>query len=104
MALVESNVVGGTCVNVGRIPSKAMLAPAEAYFRAGHHPVAGIHTAAVGADLGAMLDARAELVDRLRAETCVDLARTTGSRSAPAGPRSSTAKRSPAARLRAALS
>lgn len=29
VALIESNQVGGTCVNVGCIPSKAMLAPAE---------------------------------------------------------------------------
>src|SRR5258708_680491 len=30
VALMESNVVGGTCVNVGCVPSKAMLAPVEA--------------------------------------------------------------------------
>src|SRR5713226_5047408 len=51
VALMESNVVGGTCVNVGCIPSKAMLAPADAYFRAGHHPFAGIQISANGFDL-----------------------------------------------------
>src|SRR6266851_4080326 len=40
VALMESNVVGGTCVNVGCVPSKAMLAPADAYLIAtGASPV-----------------------------------------------------------------
>jgi len=75
VALMESTVVGGTCVNVGCVPSKAILAPAEAYFRAGHHPFAGIHTCANGFDLSALVDSKAELVDRLRAEKYLDLAR-----------------------------
>src|SRR2546428_825440 len=75
---MESNVVGGTCVNVGCVPSKAMLAPADAYFRAGHHPFAGIQTSAGGVDLRAMVDSKAELVDQLRAEKYLDLAREHG--------------------------
>ncbi len=78
VALMESNVVGGTCVNVGCVPSKAMLAPADAYFRAGHHPFAGIQTSAKSFDLGAMVDSKAELVDQLRAEKYLDLAREYG--------------------------
>jgi mercuric reductase len=75
---MESNLVGGTCVNVGCVPSKAMLAPADAYFRAGHHPFAGIKTSANGFDLGAMVDAKGALVDQLRAEKYVDLAKEYG--------------------------
>src|SRR5229473_2787956 len=78
VALMESNVVGGTCVNVGCIPSKAMLAPADAYFRAGHHHFAGIQTSANGVDLGAMVDSKAELVEELRAKKYVDLAKDYG--------------------------
>jgi len=78
VALMESNVVGGTCVNVGCVPSKAMLAPADLYFRAGHHPFAGIQTSANGVDLGATVDAKAELVDLLRAEKYLDLAKEYG--------------------------
>jgi len=74
VALMESNVVGGTCVNVGCVPSKAMLAPAEAYFRAGHQPFAGVRTSADGFDLAAMVDSKTELVDQLRAEKYIDLA------------------------------
>jgi mercuric reductase len=78
VALMESNVVGGTCVNVGCVPSKAMLAPADAYFRAGHHPFAGIQTSAGRVDLAAMVDAKGELVEQLRAEKYLDLAREYG--------------------------
>ena len=74
VALVESNVVGGTCVNVGCIPSKAMLAPADLFHRAAHHPFTGIDTAARGFDLGKMVDAKAALVNHLRQEKYLDLA------------------------------
>ena len=75
VALVESNVVGGTCVNVGCVPSKAMLAPADLFQRAAHHRFAGIDTAARGFDLAKMVDSKAALVDQLRqtglaAEVC----------------------------------
>jgi mercuric reductase len=33
VAMLEANTVGGTCVNVGCIPSKAMIAPADAYYQ-----------------------------------------------------------------------
>jgi pyruvate/2-oxoglutarate dehydrogenase complex dihydrolipoamide dehydrogenase (E3) component len=52
--------------------------PADAYFRAGHHPFAAIQTSANGFDLGAMADAKAELVDQLRTEKYLDLAREYG--------------------------
>jgi mercuric reductase len=78
VALIESNVVGGTCVNVGCIPSKAMLAPAEQLYRAGHHPFAGIEQVTSGFDLGRLVDAKAALVDELRQEKYLDLADTYG--------------------------
>ena len=78
VALMESNLVGGTCVNVGCLPSKAMLAPVDAHFRAGHHPFVGIGTSANSFDLGAMVDSKAELADQMRAEKYVDLAEAYG--------------------------
>lgn len=78
VALMEANVVGGTCVNVGCVPSKTMLAAAETYHRAGHHPFPGIRTRAEGVDLGALVDSKAELVERLRTEKYLDLAESYG--------------------------
>ncbi len=78
VALMESNVVGGTCVNVGCIPSKAMLAPAEQLYRAGHHPFTGVERVAPAFDLGQLVDSKAALVDELRQEKYIDLADTYG--------------------------
>ena len=78
VALMESNVVGGTCVNVGCIPSKAMLAPAEQLYRAGHHPFTGIERVTPAFDLGQLVDSKAALVDELRQEKYIDLAETYG--------------------------
>ena len=78
VALVESETVGGTCVNVGCIPSKAMLAPAELFHRSGHHPFSGIDTFARGFDLGRMVDSKAGLVEQLRHDKYLDLADSYG--------------------------
>lgn len=40
VAVVERGDVGGTCVNVGCVPSKTLLAAAGAYHSAAHHPFA----------------------------------------------------------------
>lgn len=78
VALIESNVVGGTCVNVGCIPSKAMLAPAEQLFRASHHPFAGIEKVTPRFDFGQLVDSKAALVAQLRQDKYLDLAETYG--------------------------
>lgn len=76
VALVECAQVGGTCVNVGCVPSKTLLAAADAYHRAGHHPFAGLPTAtATGpVDLAALVAQKDELVAGMRQTKYVDLA------------------------------
>lgn len=64
--LVERATIGGTCVNVGCIPSKTLLAAAR---RAGGQPAALAAAAA---------DRKAALVARLRQEKYVDLLNTYG--------------------------
>jgi len=44
IALVEGGTLGGTCVNVGCVPSKTLLRAAEANHRRTHHGFAGIPT------------------------------------------------------------
>ena len=68
VAMVEATTPGGTCVNVGCIPSKALLAAAETYHRAGHHPFVGVATADVGVDLAALMAGKDEIVGSLRRE------------------------------------
>jgi len=73
VAIVEQAAVGGTCVNVGCIPSKALLAAAEAAHTAGHQPFPGIHTTAEGADMASLRRGKDELVEGLRQEKYLDL-------------------------------
>jgi len=74
VAIVERNTVGGTCVNVGCIPSKNLLAASETYHHAGHHPFAGISSSQDGVDMGALIDMKAGIVSKLRKEKYLDLA------------------------------
>lgn len=41
VALIERGTIGGTCVNVGCIPSKHLLAGSHVYRTAGDHPFIG---------------------------------------------------------------
>jgi dihydrolipoamide dehydrogenase len=67
VVLVEAAQLGGTCLNVGCIPSKALISLAHDLDRARHRVAAG--TGLVGAldvDLGAAQKWSAGIVDRLR--------------------------------------
>jgi mercuric reductase len=74
VGLIERATVGGTCVNVGCIPSKHLLAASYAYRSAGHHPFSGVSTSQGGVDLEALVGAKTRVVDELRREKYLDLA------------------------------
>ena len=60
------NAFGGTCLNAGCIPSKALLESSELYHRAGHEfKKHGIVTGGVEMDIGAMQKRRAGIVRQL---------------------------------------
>lgn len=74
VALAEAGTLGGTCVNVGCVPSKALLAAAELAWRAGHHPFAGLATSSGPVDLAALVAQKDELVAELRQAKYAELA------------------------------
>ncbi|MFQ5967735.1 MAG: mercury(II) reductase [Acidimicrobiia bacterium] len=74
VALIERHTVGGTCVNVGCVPSKAVLRPSEIYWAAAHHPFTGISTRADSVDMKNLVAQKDELVELLRKEKYTDLA------------------------------
>src|SRR5712691_10657683 len=78
VAMVEARTIGGTCVNVGCIPSKAVLRSSEVNYEAGHHGFAGISTRAGKPDLAAVLAQKDELVAALRQEKYADLVEAYG--------------------------
>ncbi|KUO94605.1 mercury(II) reductase [Ferroacidibacillus organovorans] len=73
IAIIERSTVGGTCVNVGCVPSKTMLRAGEIYHQAGSHPFAGIHTSVRSVDLSALIDQKDALVQELRKHKYEDL-------------------------------
>ncbi len=73
VGIVERATVGGTCVNIGCVPSKALLRAAEHYWRAGHSPFAGVPTSVGPVDLGALVAQKRDLVDQLRQGKYIDL-------------------------------
>ena len=73
VAIIEAGTIGGTCVNIGCVPSKALLRAAEAYHTAGNHPFAGVNTSAESLDWAAMVRQKDELVNDLRDSKYVDV-------------------------------
>lgn len=72
--MIERSTVGGTCVNTGCIPSKALLAAADARQVAadsGRFP--GIATSAAPVDMPALIGGKRDLVDGLRSQKYADL-------------------------------
>lgn len=66
VAMVEGGTLGGTCVNVGCVPSKALIRAAEAQHRRAHHPFAGIPTSDGPADWHLVREQKDALVNQLR--------------------------------------
>ncbi len=73
VALVEHGTLGGTCVNVGCVPSKALLRAGELAWAAGHHPFAGLSTSSGPVDLRALVAQKDVLVAALRQVKYADL-------------------------------
>jgi mercuric reductase len=78
VAMIERETIGGTCVNVGCIPSKALLAAAEARHRAAANRFPGITTEAGSVDVAALIAGKREIVESMRQEKYVDLAHEYG--------------------------
>ncbi|WP_208027879.1 mercury(II) reductase [Rhabdothermincola sediminis] len=74
VAIVERATVGGTCVNVGCVPSKALLAAADAVWHARHPRFAGVPATSGGVDLAAIQAQKRHLVGELRQGKYVNLA------------------------------
>lgn len=73
VALVEGGTLGGTCVNVGCVPSKTLIRAAEVHHRAAHHTFDGVHTGAEPPSFLQVMAQKDELVASLRQEKYWDV-------------------------------
>ncbi|GAB3325718.1 mercury(II) reductase [Geodermatophilus aquaeductus] len=76
--LIERGTLGGTCVNIGCVPSKTLLAAAGARHSAATNPFAGVSTSAGGVDLAALIAQKDELVAGMRQAKYADVAAAYG--------------------------
>lgn len=78
VALIERGTLGGTCVNIGCVPSKTLLAGAGLRQQALSQPFAGITTTAQQADMAALVGQKDELTAALRHAKYADVAQAYG--------------------------
>jgi dihydrolipoamide dehydrogenase len=65
VTLVEKEFIGGICLNVGCIPSKALISMSDLAYRAQHAQDAGIHVEGLRVDLPQLMRWKQSVVDRL---------------------------------------
>ena len=76
--MIEEGVVGGTCVNVGCVPSKALLVAGETRHIALDQHFPGITTTADHVDMSELIAGKDDIVNELRGEKYVGLAELYG--------------------------
>lgn len=73
VVMIERSTTGGTCVNVGCVPSKALIRAGEIQHLAQRHGITGVRTSAEPVDLRALVGQKDQLVSQLRGEKYEDL-------------------------------
>ena len=78
VVLVERGVIGGTCLNVGCVPSKTLLAASGQREHALHSPFGGVPTSAGPVDLASVVAQKDRLVGAMRQAKYIDVAAAHG--------------------------
>lgn len=73
VAVVERGTLGGTCVNIGCVPSKTLIRAAEAVHRAQRTGFDGIEVSGRVVDFASVMAQKSELVEHLRRAKYVDI-------------------------------
>jgi mercuric reductase len=73
VAMMEAGTVGGTCVNVGCVPSKTLIRAMEQFHLAGAHRFQGVETTAGHLYWPAVIDHKDRLVEEMRQSKYVDV-------------------------------
>lgn len=68
VTMIEAGTIGGTCVNVGCVPSKIMIRAAQMAHQQAHHPFSGIETHVPSIDRAKLVAQQQARVDGLRHE------------------------------------
>ncbi|MBO9612886.1 MAG: mercuric reductase [Dyadobacter sp.] len=77
-ALIEKRWVGGTCVNDGCSPTKAMMASAKAVWSVRHNESLGVHVGGITVDFDEILDRKNSIVHTMRGNSEKRILNTAG--------------------------
>ena len=73
VAMIEANTIGGTCVNVGCLPSKTLIQVAKAWHSAAHHPFKGAETKQGDLDWSTIRSEKDALVAEMRQSKYIEV-------------------------------
>ena len=73
VGMIERGIVGGTCVNIGCVPSKTLLRAGEIHQLAKANPFTGLQTSAGEVELASLVNQKDELVSELRNQKYINL-------------------------------
>ncbi len=73
VAIVESGVIGGTCLNVGCVPTKNLLRAAEIYHYGKENPFDGLHMEQGSLDFKEIIRQKNDLLAELRKTKYIDI-------------------------------
>ena len=73
VAIVERNEIGGTCVNVGCVPSKTLLRAGEINHLVNDHQFEGLNTSGKLESLETLMNQKNQLVNNLKKKKYIDL-------------------------------
>jgi mercuric reductase len=72
-AMIERGVIGGTCVNVGCVPSKRLLSVGETYYYSVHNNFDGIALRQVSLRFSKVVEQKSRLVNGMRRKKYVEM-------------------------------
>ena len=73
IALIEQGTIGGTCVNVGCVPSKNLLRAGDLQYYNNHIDFPGIHPGRTRAEFGRIIEQKDQIVKGLRKKKYADV-------------------------------
>ena len=73
VGMIERGIIGGTCVNIGCVPSKTLLQASKINQSAHMNPFDGLHTSAKEVELNNLINQKNKLVDQLRNQKYINL-------------------------------